>query len=127
MRLKPLIALAGLCVWPMTASAIDTTTLSLKTTEDLYHVCTPGPDDPQRREAIELCEGFLAGAVSYHDAVSDREHLKRLICYPPTATRNQGIAAFVAWAANHQKDGKFMRDPAVYGVVRGLASKWPCS
>lgn len=127
MRFKALIALAGVCVWPIGATALDTPPLSLKTTEDLYHVCTPAPDDPQRREALDLCEGFLIGAVSYHDAVSDREHLKRLICYPTTVTRDEGVAAFVAWAQSHQQDGKFMSDPPVYGVVRGLASKWPCN
>lgn len=127
MRFKPLLVLAGFCVCPIGANALDTPPLSLRTTEDLYRVCTPAPDDPQRREALDLCEGFLVGAVSYHDAISDREHLKRLICYPSTATRDEGLAAFVAWAASHQQDRMFMSDPAVYGVVRGLASKWPCN
>jgi Rap1a immunity proteins len=76
---------------------------------------------------INLCQGFLLGVVSYHDAVTERHNLARLICYPPTATRDDGIEAFVQWASAHQQDQKFMSDPAVVGAVRGLAAKWPCS
>ena len=68
----------------------------------------------------------LLGVVSYHDAIVDREHLKPFLCYPPTATRNQGIQAFIDWAGSHQQDHKFMDDPPVVGAVRGLAAKWPC-
>jgi len=100
--------------------------LALTTTEDLYRVCTTTPDNPQQRESLDLCEGFLIGSVSYHDAITDRTQLKRLICYPSTATRDDAIKAFVDWAAHHQQDGKFMNDPAAVGVVRALAAKWPC-
>jgi len=50
----------------------------------------------------------LIGAVSYHDAITDRENLKRLICYPPTATRDQGVQAFIDWAAARQRDQTFL-------------------
>ncbi len=126
MRIAPLLGVAVLGLWPGLAQAIDRSNVPLKTTEDLYQVCTVAPDDPLHREALDLCEGFLVGAVSYHDAVTDKEHLKRLICYPQTVTRDEGVQAFVAWASAHQQDHKFMGDPAVYGVVRGLAAKWPC-
>jgi hypothetical protein len=99
---------------------------SLKTTEDLYRLCSTPADDPLRREAINFCEGFLLGVVSYHDAVTDRHHLRPLICYPPTVTRDDGVQAFIGWAASHQGDNKFMNDPPVLGAVRGLAHKWPC-
>lgn len=121
--------LIGGCLAGLSASAAvaaDTASLSLRTTEDLYRVCTVPPTDPAYVESTDLCEGFLIGAVSYHDAVSDRRHLKPLICYPASVTRTQGVQAFVAWAASHQQDQKFMADPAVEGLVRGLASKWPC-
>jgi Rap1a immunity proteins len=119
-------AIVAVGLWGGVAEAANMSDFALKTTEDLYQVCTVAPEDPLHREALDLCEGFLIGAVSYHDAVSDREHLKRLICYPATVTRDQGIQVFVDWAATHQQDRKFMNDPAVYGVVRGLAAKWPC-
>jgi hypothetical protein len=127
MRIALAIAVAPIGLWLGLANAADDPALLLKTTEDLYRVCTTGADDPRQREALDLCEGFLLGAVSYHDAVTDRKNLKRLICYPPTATRDEGMRAFVDWATLHQQDRKFMDDPAVVGVVRGLAAKWPCS
>jgi Rap1a immunity proteins len=126
MRIAPWLGLIALVSLPSLAAAADPN-LPLKTTEDLYKVCTAGPSDAQAREELDLCEGFLIGAVSYHDAISDRRHLQRLICYPSTATRDQGIQAFISWAGAHQQDQKFMSDPAVYGVVRALAAKWPCS
>jgi hypothetical protein len=127
MRTAWLLGIAGLALWPGLAGAVDSQRFTLKTTEDLYQICSTPNDDPLRVQAINFCEGFLLGVVGYHDAISDREHLKRLICYPTTATREQGIAAFIAWAGDHQQDQKYMSDPAVVGAVRGLASKWPCN
>jgi hypothetical protein len=133
MRMAFLLAIAAFSLCPavsraagMTEPMVNTGDFTLKTTEDLYQLCAAAPDDPLRPQAINFCEGFLLAVVSYHDAVTERQHLKRLICYPQTATRDQGIQAFVTWAASHQKDDKFMGEPAVYGAVRGLASKWPC-
>ena len=127
MRLAPILGMAAMALWPSLAQATDTNNFTLNTTEDLYQVCATPQNDPLRREAIEFCEGFLLGVVSYHDAIVSRENLKRLICYPQGVTRDQGIQAFVAWAAAHQTDQKFMSDPPVVGAVRGLASKWPCN
>jgi hypothetical protein len=129
MRIAPwlgLVALLSIPSFALAADPPDQATLSLKTTQDLYRVCAAGPSDARAQEELDLCEGFLAGAVSYHDAISDRRHLQRLICYPSTATRDQGIQAFVTWAGANQGNQKYMGDPAVYGVVRALASKWPC-
>ena len=133
MRRGLLLGIAALGLSPALARAAETTQhmlnstdIALYTTEDLYRVCTVRSDDPLEVQAINLCQGFLLGVVSYHDAVADRQHLKRLICYPQTATRDQGIEAFIAWGASHQRDQKYMTEPAVYGAVRGLASKWPC-
>jgi len=126
MRLPHVLSLAALALWPGLVQATDVTHFQLKQTEDLYRVCSTTPDDPLYREAINFCEGFLIGAVSYHDAVIDRENLRRLICYPANVTRDDGLRAFNEWAASHVSDKKFMSDPPVYGAVRGLASKWPC-
>jgi len=126
MRVAPLLCVMALGLLPGMVQAVEVANFTLKTTEDLYRVCSVGPDDPLRREALDFCEGFLLGVVGYHDAVTDREHLKPLICYPQTVTRDQGIQAFVDWATSHQQDQKFMSDPPVFGAVRGLAAKWPC-
>jgi hypothetical protein len=121
-----LCVITTLGLYPGFAQAVEMTNFTLKTTEDLYRVCSVGSDDPLHQQAVDFCEGYLLGVVSYHDAVTDREHLKRLICYPQTATRDEGIQAFIDWAASHQQDRKFMDDPPVFGAVRGMAAKWPC-
>ena len=126
MRPSLFAVIAALGLAPALAHATDPATFTLKTTEDLYVVCSTPNSDPTRVQAINFCAGFLLGVVSYHDAVSDRRNLKRLICYPTGATRDQGIQAFVDWASSHQQDQKFMSDPPVMGAVRGLAAKWPC-
>ena len=126
MRTPFLLAVAAVGLWPVFARATDVTNFTLKTTEDLYLICSTANSDPLRSEAINFCEGFLLGAMSYHDAIVDRKHLKPFVCYPPTATRDQGIQAFIDWAGSHQQDHKFMDDPPVVGAIRGLAAKWPC-
>ena len=126
MRVAALLGVAALGLWPPFVQATDATNFAMKTTEDLYRVCSTAPDDPLRNEAINFCEGFLLGVVTYHDAVTDRHNLQRLICYPGTVTRDDGVQAFIEWAASHQADDKFMNDPPVIGAVRGLAHKWPC-
>ncbi len=70
---------------------------------------------------------YLDGAVDYHDAITDHEDLKRLICYPDTATLEQGVLQFIQWGEAHRGDEKLMTEPQVIGVVRALAAKWPCS
>jgi hypothetical protein len=126
MRKPLLLAIAAMGLWPTFARATDAANFTLKTTEDLYQVCSTANSDPLRAEAINFCAGYLLGVVSYHDAITDRKHLKRFVCYPQGVTRNDGIQAFVDWAASHQQDRKFMNDPPVVGAVRGLAAKWPC-
>ena len=126
MRLAPIFGMAAIALLPSLAQASSTEDFVLKTTEDLYKVCSTPTNDPLRAAAINFCEGFLLGVVGYHDAVTTRENLKRLICYPQGVTRDDGIRAFIDWAAAHQTDQKFMNDPPVVGAVRGLAWKWPC-
>ena len=127
MRVVSAIAVAVMGLWPRLASAAVTQSdFVLTTTQDLYDVCSVGPDDPLRPQALSFCEGFIVGAVSYHDAISDRKNLKRFFCYQPSDTRDQGIKAFVDWAAAHQQDQKYMNEPPVIGVVRAFAAKWPC-
>jgi hypothetical protein len=126
MRPAPLLAVAMLGLWPSLAFAMDSTDITLKTTEDLYQVCSVQADNPDYSRALSFCEGFLFATVSYDYAISDRKNLKRFICFPDTATRNEGIQAFVDWAKANLQNQKYMDEPPVYGAVRGLAAKWPC-
>jgi hypothetical protein len=127
MRMSILLATAGIGLMPSVASATDTTNFVLKTTQDLYEVCSTANNDPLYSQAINFCEGYLLGIVSYDDAIADGKHLQRLVCYPATATRNQGIQIFVDWATSHQQDPDLMNAPPVLGAIRGLASQWPCN
>jgi hypothetical protein len=108
------------------AIAVQDEDLDLDTTEDLYQVCSVQPGAAEYVAASFACRGFIEGAVQYHDAVSDRKHLKRLICYPKTATVADGRAAFVAWAQRNLGNRKAMEEVPVIGLVRALADKYPC-
>ena len=121
-----LLAVIALSLWPAAARAVDSSNFVLNTTEDLYLICSTADKDPLRPVAINFCEGFILGVVTFQDAIGDANPVKRLVCYPQGVTRDQGIQAFVSWAASHQQDRKFMDDSALMGVLRGLASKWPC-
>jgi hypothetical protein len=121
-----LLAVIAFSLWPAVARAVDSSNFVLNTTQDLYLVCSTADNDPLRPVAINFCEGFLLGVVTFQDAIGEANPRKRLICYPQGVTRDQGIQAFVSWAGNHQQDRKFMTDSALMGALRGLASKWPC-
>ncbi len=108
------------------AIAVQDEDLDLDTTEDLYQVCSVQPGAAEYVAASFACRGFIEGAVQYHDAVSDRKHLKRLICYPKTATVADGRAAFVAWAERNLGSARLMDELPVIGLVRALADKYPC-
>ena len=120
------VSLGVSSLWPGAAGAVDSSNFVLNTTQDLYQLCSTPNNDPLRTAAINYCEGFLLGVVTFQNAIADANANKRLICYPQGVTRDQGIQAFVSWAASHQQDRKFMTDSALMGALRGLASKWPC-
>ena len=120
------VSLGVSSLWPGAAGAVDSSNFVLNTTQDLYQLCSTPNNDPLRTAAINYCEGFLLGVVTFQNAIADANANKRLICYPQGVTRDQGIQAFVTWAASHQQAQKFMTDSALMGALRGLASKWPC-
>lgn len=114
-------------MWLSTAAlALDESNFSFKTTKDLYEICSVKGEGEGAVEAQLACRAFIAATVQYHDAVSDRKKMKRLICYSPTATLEDGRSAFVAWAARNANDAKRMGEPPVVGLVRALAEVSPC-
>lgn len=120
------VALAAI-VGSQSALAVQDEDLNFDTTEDLYQVCSVQPGAAESVAASFACRGFIEGAVQYHDAVSDRKNLKRLICYPSTATVADGRAAFVAWAKRNAGNASLMDEMPVVGLVRALAEKYPCN
>lgn len=97
-----------------------------KTTMDLYRVCSTVPEDEDHVPSVFACRAFIEAAVQYHDAVSDRKSMKRLICYPATATIADGRRAFLAWVERNKDNAKLMGEQPVKGLVRSLADKYPC-
>lgn len=108
------------------AISVQNEDIDFDTTEDLFQVCSVEPGAPEYIPASFACRGFIEGAVQYHDAVADRKNLKRLICYPQSATIADGRAVFVAWAKEHVGDKGLMNEMPVVGLVRALAKKYPC-
>lgn len=111
---------------PMGVLAVDESNFSFNTTEDLYQVCSAEGDSAGAVEARLACTAFIEATVQYHDAVSDRKKMKRLICYPNTATIADGRSAFIAWAATNAGNAERMKELPVVGLVRSLADKYPC-
>ena len=121
-----LAAAACAALWPGDSSAADRS-FWITDTQDLLDICTVPREDPQRDEAIHYCLAYMDGVIDYHDILTDHEEMKRLICYPDTATLEQGVLVFIDWAQEKQADMKVMKEPPVLGVVRALAAKWPCA
>jgi hypothetical protein len=127
-RILPLLSLSMLLT-ALTAApvwALEDEDFAFDTTEDLYTVCAMAPGQPEAVVAGFACRAFIEAAVQYHDAVSDRENLQRLICYPATATIADGRQAFVSWATANKDNAERMGEIPVVGLVRALAARYPC-
>ena len=108
------------------AAGVDEADFSLRTTENLYDLCSVTSDHPDYAPAIYACRSFLEATVQYHDAVSDGKTLKRLICYPSNATLEDARRAFLAWAEANAGSPRVMAEMPVIGAVRALEDKYPC-
>lgn len=118
---------AAVSLLPALALAnVDEADFSLDTTRALLELCSAPADHPDYAPAIYSCRSFLEATVQYHDAVSDGKTLKRLICYPASATLEDARLAFVAWAKSKARDARLMAETPVVGVVRALEDKYPC-
>lgn len=119
------VAAAGLSLSAQAASVTDED-FHFDTTGDLFQVCSTPSDAAESLVASFSCRAFIEATVQYHDAVSDQKNLKRLICYPKTATVADGRKAFVAWADVNKDKASLMNEQPVVGLVRALAAKYPC-
>jgi len=109
-----------------TVNAADADDYKFKTTQDLYNICSVKADAADYVPALHACRAFIEASVQYHDAVSDRKNLKRLICYTKDATIADGREAFLAWAKKNAGNEKSMNEMPVIGLVRALSAKYPC-
>jgi hypothetical protein len=123
----PLIVAAAVTLTaPSLANALEANDLSFETTEDLIQVCATTADDPAFVPAQTACTAFIEATLQYHDAVSDRRNLKRLVCYPAGTSIADGRAALLKWADQHAGDAAKMSELPVIGLVRALADAYPC-
>lgn len=118
------IAAAASTVGAQTVPTPTETTFQVRTTGDLIRLCEASPTDPTGIAALHFCHGFAVGAYQYHQIATAAEGKRRLICAPnPPPSRNEAIAAFVAWAKQNPAQ---MNTSPVEGMFRFLAQRYPC-
>lgn len=122
----PALAASAL-LWSGSASAAEENIFAVTTTQDLLNICTLPTEDPLHGEAMNYCLGYLDGAMDYHDVLAAHEDMKPLVCYPDTATLELGVVVFIAWAEEQEASTDYLDTPPVVGIIRSLASKWPCA
>ena len=109
---------------PALVGAVTETDFEVKTTQNLFNLCTAPPNDPRYREALHFCHGYLLGAYHYHVAATDGEGGKPLVCFPtPPPSRNEAFSMFLAWMKAHPQ---YMNERPVETEFRFLIEKWPC-
>lgn len=106
--------------------ALDESQFNYETTKDLVQICSVQGTGEGAVQAALACRAFIEATVQYHDAVSDRRKMKRLICYSPSATIEDARKAFVAWGGRNAGNAQRMAELPVVGVVRALAEASPC-
>ncbi|MGR8940347.1 MAG: Rap1a/Tai family immunity protein [Gammaproteobacteria bacterium] len=126
MNRKSLNFLLGLALLTpgLTQAVVSKDDFLARTTQNLINLCTASPDDPNYREAIHFCHGYLIGALHFHLAETENKPNQRLVCFPePKPSRNQGIEMFVQWTKQHPE---YMKEPPVETEFRFLNHQWPC-
>lgn len=108
------------------AWAVEESDFNFDTTDDLVAVCGTEGTAGEAMAAQFACRAFLEATMQYHDAISDKKHLKPLTCPPSGTTIADTRTVFLAWARSKAGDAKLMGELPVVGVVRALAAKYPC-
>jgi len=123
-RALVLLLLGAALAMPGVADAVADADFEVKTTRSLLNLCTVSAEDARYREALHFCHGFLVGAFQYYLASVAGPKARPLVCPPdPPPTRNEAIAAFIAWAQAHPQ---YMNEAPVETEFRFLTERWPC-
>ena len=123
-RALVLLLLGATLAMPGAAGAVADADFEVKTTRSLLNLCTVSAEDARYKEALHFCHGFLVGVFQYYLASVSGPKAKPLVCPPdPPPTRNETIAAFIAWAQAHPQ---FMDEAPVETEFRFLTERWPC-
>lgn len=121
-----LTAFLAAAVYAFPASALQESNFNYETTEDLYQVCSVAPGDDTALPAVYACRAFIEATVQYHDEITGRKAMKRLVCYPKGSTIEDARNTFVDWARKNAANPERMKEMPVVGLVRSLADKYPC-
>jgi hypothetical protein len=121
-----LVAGTVMLLTALPAASREPDDFDLRTTRDLYTLCSAKPDTPAHDSSISACLGFISGVVQYHHGVNDGKRLPRWICYPEGTTRGDGRLAFIAWVEKNKDNKELMNQLPVRGLVKALAEKYPC-
>ena len=112
---------AGAAAPPSEAAVNDA--LHLRTTQDLYTVCSAEPGRPLYERAVAFCLGFVTGVIQYNAALAKGPDFKPLVCPGHELARFEVVKQFLAWAPANPTH---MTSPPVDGLARSAGAKWPC-
>jgi Rap1a immunity proteins len=121
---KALLLAAALAAGAGPASAAGIENFRVRTAADLVALCSTDPASDTYIAAIHFCQGFGVGAYQYYVAQTADDPSSQYVCFPnPPPTRNEAMAAFVAWANAHPE---YMGNTPVDVVFRYLGETYPC-
>ena len=117
------LASAGSLAAASASEAAVNDALHLRTTQDLYTVCSVQPGQPLYERAVAFCLGFVTGVIQYNTALAKGPDFKPLVCPGRELARFEVVKQFLAWAPANPTN---MNDPPVEGLARSAVAKWPC-
>ncbi len=108
------------------ARAADEAAFMIDTTSDLARLCAVQVGSPLFGSAIHMCHGYLLGVHHFHTALAAEigEDVYCIERVQPTPTRDQVVAAFVAWVGETPGAGE---TEALDGLLTWAAATYPCT
>lgn len=104
-------------------AAVTEDNFMAKTAGDIAALCSAAPTDKLYTAAMNFCHGFGAGTYGVLAEVQQANPKLKLFCNTNDVTRNEAVAAFVAWVG--KQPGREVM-PAVDGVTAFLTQTYPC-
>jgi hypothetical protein len=124
MRRTIMVAVAVVATWA-SAEAAEVQDFQATTVDQLARICGADPTDDLYVEAIQFCYGYISGAVQFHNALVGDGGIKPIACPTARATRQEFAEYFASWARTTATPEQ-LAEPAVQGMARAAAAKYPC-
>ena len=116
------MALAPLTSWAQT-DGYSLDDYQLRTSGDLYDICTLEPTHENYAAGRGFCLGYFAGGIDLHDALAASRDYPRIACPTQGVTRDDVVATFVAYAKAHPQ---YLDERPMETVFRAVIDRWPC-